>query len=140
MDPNRFSPPPSALYPPESFQPFLSPQYHILKDLAEKPDVAVASAVLGITQLVSSLPTGPGYGLTLSKFLSETFKALFEVSRDSNYSQQSKLVHFVVQLQKHDVRDLGQNRLLTQYNRAIWTQLPGFTIAAEDLWIEGERQ
>ncbi|KAF7917606.1 hypothetical protein EAE99_009272 [Botrytis elliptica] len=126
-----------------------TPQFVLLLPLIEDPSSNVSSALDAHSALTSNTianvkkeiwangKTSPADGSDLLRdHPYDTWCALFVLVARTSPDQQSRLIEFIIGLQKIEVidRDTDQSKVLKYYDMELWRQLPGFGWEAREIY------
>ncbi|TGO77962.1 hypothetical protein BELL_0084g00170 [Botrytis elliptica] len=129
-----------------------TPQFVLLLPLIEDPSSNVSSALDAHSALTSNTianvkkeiwangKTSPADGSDLLRdHPYDTWCALFVLVARTSPDQQSRLIEFIIGLQKIEVidRDTDQSKVLKYYDMELWRQLPGFGWEAREIYNTG---
>ncbi|TGO21536.1 hypothetical protein BPAE_0214g00070 [Botrytis paeoniae] len=126
-----------------------TPQFVLLLPLIQDPSSNLSSALDAHSALTSKIianakkeiwandKTSPANGSDLLRdHPYDTWCALFVLVARTSPDQQSKLIEFILGLQKIEVvdRDTSQSKVLKYYDMELWRQLPGFGWEAREIF------
>ncbi|KAF5867770.1 uncharacterized protein Bfra_006968 [Botrytis fragariae] len=126
-----------------------TPHFVLLLPLIQDPSFNVSSALDAHSALTSNTiantekeiwandKTSPANGFDLLRdHPHDTWCALFVLVARTSPDQQSKLIEFILGLQKIEVvdRDTIQSKVLKYYDMELWRQLPGFGWEAREIF------
>jgi hypothetical protein len=129
-----------------------TPQFVLLLSLIQDPSSTVSSALDAHSDLTSNIIADAKKELAANgktSFTSEsgllknhpynTWRALLVLVARTPPAQQSKLIEFILGLQKIEVvdRDTSQPEVLKYYDMEFWRQLPGFGWETRDIFNIG---
>lgn len=113
--------------------PLIGELMDVLKPLKNKdaPDSAISTAVETMTQKAKEA------WVSKNDFLWEAWGAILDVAADTDPADQGRLVDFMAELRKKEVRD-DAGVLMTVEGEEVWKDLPHFGHVARSRWNAGQ--
>ncbi|GJN73957.1 hypothetical protein PLICBS_008041 [Purpureocillium lilacinum] len=111
------------------------PQYKLLDNLAKKHNASVDDALEEFTALAAAAKTSD-VKAPLGVFPWNTWQSLIEIAKRTVPEKQTKMVEFVIQLEKKRMDDAETGEQMRHEGELLWTGLPALGYTVADAWQE----